>query len=579
MSAVLATCGLNFLFILTYGTMKLINCTTLRVEDCFNSSTTRPYAILSHRWEADEVTYQDIIGSQPPTHKAGWTKIREACRVAQSRGYDFAWVDTCCINKQDFAELTEAINSMFKWYARAGVCIAYLSDVSPEQPSVEDSQWFTRGWTLPELIAPELVEFFDREWNKIGTRAELCDEIRRITDIDEKILRYDVSSGRTIEELLSEVPVARRMSWASGRATTREEDIAYSLLGIFGINMPLLYGEGSNAFMRLQLEIMKETNDMTLFAWTCSSGNPYQQGAPEFRGILASSPGEFEDTGNVVFTRDIKYNPEVSQSLQKITHTQHLERVQDRELTLEQYTMTNKGLRIETGYVVGEDRTHFLILRCKWDDGAPGQSLAIPLKDHGGGIFLRSDPDRLVTLPEDELRERKAPIYIKKHIRIVEEPPVYVGTERVLRKAYQFHTNGSKRVTIEKVMPKALWNHQRRMFVTEGLDSFEGFVQFRIPDAGSRNKSFIVACGFAAPDSDWICMASSYDDNVLLYNSAMEGDLNGLRRHASTARQVYNSEVTWELPSEAEVTVRTRLRTTERIFDIYVDAILQCLIM
>ncbi|KAG8168088.1 hypothetical protein KVR01_003777 [Diaporthe batatas] len=437
MSAVLSSYGLNYLFFLTYGTMKLINCTTLRIEDVFNSSTTRPYAILSHRWEADEVTYQDIMSSQPPTHKAGWMKIREACRVAQSMGYEFAWVDTCCINKQDFAELTEAINSMFKWYANAGVCIAYLSDVTPEQPSVEDSQWFTRGWTLPELIAPEVVEFFDREWNHIGTRAELCNEIRRITDIDEKILRYDVSSGNTIEGLLSEVPVARKMSWASGRATTREEDMAYSLLGIFGINMQLLYGEGSNAFMRLQLEIMKETNDMTLFAWTCSSDNPYQQGAPEYRGILATSPGEFEDTGNVVFTRDIKYNPE--------------------------YTMTNKGLRIETRFVVGEDTTHFLKLQCKWDDGPPGQSLAIPLKDHGGGIFLRSDPDRFVMLPDDDLQGRNSTIYIKKHIRIVEEPPLYAETERVLRKAYQFHTSGPKRVTIQRAVPETKWNSQRNM--------------------------------------------------------------------------------------------------------------------
>lgn len=237
--------------------------------------------------------------------------------------------------------------------------------------------------------------------------------------------------------------------------------------------------------------------------------------------------------------------------------------------------MTNKGLRIESGFVVGGDATHFLILWCKWDDGPPGQCLAIPVKDHGGGIFLRSDPDRFVTLPTDNLRERKAKIYIKKHIRIVEEPPVYTGTERVLRKGYQFHTNGSKRVAIERAMPDSMWNNQRKMFVTEGLDSFEGFVEFRVPDAGAGCKSFIVACGFA----DWICMASGYDKNRLLYNSAMNGDLNGVRRHVATAKQVYNSQVTRELPSEAEVTVRTRLRTTEPIFDVYVEAITQCLIM
>lgn len=292
--------------------MKLLNCTTLQIEEFLNSSALKPYAILSHRWEADEVTYQDVLGSQAPAHKAGWAKIREACRVALSMGYEYAWVDTCCIDKQNLTELTEAINSMFKWYANAAICLAYLSDISPGESTIKNSLWFTRGWTLQELIAPRVVEFFDKEWNPIGTRAGRCDEIHLHTRIDKQILRHEAYSGRTVEGLLSEVPLARRMSWASERTTTREEDVAYSLLGIFGINMPLLYGEGNNAFMRLQMEIMKETNDMTLFAWTCCPTNPYQQGPPQYRGILATSPTEFEGVGNVILSRDIKYNPEVS---------------------------------------------------------------------------------------------------------------------------------------------------------------------------------------------------------------------------------------------------------------------------
>lgn len=293
--------------------MKLLNCTTLRIEEFFGSSVPRSYAILSHRWEADEVTYQEVDNPQGLDQKAGWAKVREACRVAHSKGYNYAWVDTCCINKQDLTELTEAINSMFKWYARSAVCFAYLSDVPPRQSTIKNSLWFTRGFTLQELIAPNEVEFFDREWNPIGTRATRCNEIHRRTHVNKEVLVRAANSGRTVERILDDIPLGRRMSWASGRTTTREEDIAYSLLGVFGINMPLLYGEGGeHAFMRLQTEIMKEKNDMTLFAWTSSSAKPGQQGTDEYRGILATCPAEFEHASDLVFTKDITYNPEVS---------------------------------------------------------------------------------------------------------------------------------------------------------------------------------------------------------------------------------------------------------------------------
>lgn len=316
-------------FSISDAAMKLLNCTTLRIEEFPGSSTTQAYAILSHRWEAGEVSYQEVVNPQGLDQKAGWAKIREACRVARSKGYDYAWVDTCCINKQDFTELTEAINSMFKWYANAAVCFAYLSDVAPGHSSIENSLWFTRGWTLQELIAPKIVEFYDGEWNPIGTRESLCDVIHRHTRIDKKILLHEASSNRNLEGLLAEVPVARRMSWASRRTTTREEDVAYSLLGIFGINMPLLYGEGENAFLRLQTEIIRETNDMTLFAWTCNTEDPGQQAVPYYRGILAASPREFARASNYVLTRDITYNPEVSLAQKK--NKKKKERERERE--------------------------------------------------------------------------------------------------------------------------------------------------------------------------------------------------------------------------------------------------------
>lgn len=240
--------------------------------------------------------------------------------------------------------------------------------------------------------------------------------------------------------------------------------------------------------------------------------------------------------------------------------------------------MTNKGLRIVTEIVVDEDITHYLMLGCTWEGGAPGKSIGIPLKDHGGGVFLRSHPDRLVLLG-DEMQTKKATLYIKKHIQTQEKPPVYAETQRFFRKAYQFHTTGPRKMTIERAVPGSLWSKQRNMFITEGLDSFDGFVEFRLPDTATGHQSFIVACGFASSGSEWICMASSNDENRLVYNSAINGDLNRMRRHAMNAKQVWNSQTTTMMGSEAEATVRTRLRKTEPIFDIYVEVITQCLIM
>ncbi|GKT50423.1 vegetative incompatibility protein HET-E-1 [Colletotrichum spaethianum] len=242
--------------------------------------------------------------------KSGWVKIRQTCRIALERGHNYAWVDTCCIDKTSSAELSEAINSMFKWYANASACYAFLSDVGTNQPFAE-SLWFTRGWTLQELVAPREILFFDRDWDPIGTVVQLCDVIHARTGISEKVLLHGSAPGPSIGILLSSIPVAVRMSWAATRVTTREEDRAYSLLGIFGVNMPMLYGEGSNAFMRLQEEIIKETNDLSLFAWMCSSEQLGAQDQPGYRGILASSPHEFKNSGKLELSRDTKYNPEV----------------------------------------------------------------------------------------------------------------------------------------------------------------------------------------------------------------------------------------------------------------------------
>lgn len=191
---------------------------------------------------------------------------------------------------------------MFRWYAKSHVCFVYLSDVSvdqePKQVYLVDfmsSRWLKRGWTLQEMLAPERVEFYDVDWNMFGTKLSLRDEISSITGIRKEVLtsRFDVEASK------SKHCVAEKMSWASGRKTTRVEDLAYCLLGIFDINMPLLYGEGERAFERLQFQILAETEDLTLFAWKRSFPQPWDLNPelPNVDGLLAKSPFDFYDAG------------------------------------------------------------------------------------------------------------------------------------------------------------------------------------------------------------------------------------------------------------------------------------------
>ena len=214
----------------------------------------------------EEVTFKDIIKGTGKS-KAGYTKIRFCGKQAAKNGLPYFWVDTCCINKSSSAELTEAINSMFRLYQDAAKCYVYLSDVSDSgsvgkdhssrrwKPTFRKSRWFTRGWTLQELIAPASVEFFSKEETRLGDKQSLEQTLHEITGITIQALR---------ERPLSYFSVNERMSWAAKRQTKREEDAAYSLLGIFNIHMPLIYGEGrQKALDRLHKEI-KDDNSINL---------------------------------------------------------------------------------------------------------------------------------------------------------------------------------------------------------------------------------------------------------------------------------------------------------------------------
>lgn len=191
-------------------------------------------------------------------------KIKGVCKVAREAGYELIWIDSVCIDKSSGAELAEAINSMFDLYRLADVCYVYLSDVHADDPlrcgsDFERSRWHKRGWTLQELLAPKRVVFLTSSWTLLGTKISLLSALVRATDIDADILLGSAP--------LSSASVARRMSWASSRETTRIEDEAYSLVGIFGVHLSPIYGEGSNAFLRLQEEILKIVPDQSIFAW------------------------------------------------------------------------------------------------------------------------------------------------------------------------------------------------------------------------------------------------------------------------------------------------------------------------
>ncbi|KAF1943365.1 kinesin light chain 1 [Clathrospora elynae] len=228
----------------------------------FNDEHPPPYAILSHTWtEGEEVTYNELV-AHAGKDKTGYAKIRFCGEQAAADDLQYFWVDTCCIDKSTSNELSTAINSMFCWYQRAAQCYVYLSDVSVSEEVVDtqalqiawaeafrQSRWFTRGWTLQELLAPASIKFFSVEGRCLGSRMSLEQEIHAITGIPIQALK-----GQS----LAEFSVDQRKSWAATRTTTFREDKVYCLLGIFGVFLPLIYGEGeAYATQRLEEEVQR----------------------------------------------------------------------------------------------------------------------------------------------------------------------------------------------------------------------------------------------------------------------------------------------------------------------------------
>jgi len=341
----------------------------------FGDDEVKEYAILSHRWmkEEEEMDYREMVKLAKTTEKRdeirqrhGYQKILQSCKQARKDGYKWLWVDTCCIDKRSSAELSEAINSMYRWYENAQVCYAYLHDVpDPQFPTASDKErypdfrgwpeWFSRGWTLQELIAPSNVQFFNKDWKSLGYKRMLAPTLEAITGIPKHILTDGLRGNRPC--------VAQIMSWAAHRKTTRVEDRAYSLMGLLDVNMPMLYGEGKKAFHRLQLEIIRTSNDQSIFAWDCN----VRTGS-----ILADDLSCFASCGGM----ELMDADEFIQFLKE--DVPELDSIEDR---LSTFLITNRGIQIwMLLYPHPGSRTRFRAwLPCRSRPSGPPETILLTL--------------------------------------------------------------------------------------------------------------------------------------------------------------------------------------------------------
>ncbi|KFA68072.1 hypothetical protein S40285_02558 [Stachybotrys chlorohalonatus IBT 40285] len=485
--------------------MRLIKCDTIEMES-FEISKMPPYAILSHTWDEDEVTFDEFRNQDTRRLRRGWHKVEAACRMAEANKLQYVWVDCCCINKNSSAELSEAITSMFTLYGLSAECYAYLSDY--EIPTEEGSRinittcrWFTRGWTLQELLAPVKISFFDQHWRFVGTKHLLSAQISEKTHIDQEILENN--AFEYLRGLLDACTVAMRMSWAATRETKRPEDMAYCLLGVFGIITPMLYGEGGEkAFIRLQEEIIKDSNDMTIFAWkqastnmviyniaTCDTSTPW-------RGILAISPREFIDGHKICCPRGHDQNPE--------------------------YTMTNKGLRIRTRLTRAGERRYLMPLNCCTYGDARPLHILLQNQGHGGSdVLARIEPERLLRRAFREYvrfpTEEDHSIYITKRSSGQEKWATQVNRNFAFRIRYEYKKTSYK-CEVTTIEPHSRWDKEHSIFVTATSEhaTFTAFHRVTWFSRTGATGQFAIICGLEGAAEPWYCIATP---NRLVYEA------------------------------------------------------------
>lgn len=431
--------------------MRLLHTTTLEVVEVLDDAIPT-YSILSHTWDADELSFQNIQTVEgrwrnPPddevraiVNKKGFEKIKAAAVLAKRCGHAYIWIDTICIDKTSSAELSEAINSMHRWYQNAEECYAFLADVKPleeedlyaENSTFRTSRWFTRGWTLQELIAPKTVHFHACDWSFLGTKGKEDWKLRFTLSAITGIY-YDVLDG-TVE--LQDLSVASRMRWAANRKTTRVEDMAYCLMGIFDVNMPLLYGEGRKAFLRLQEEILRTTDDQSLFVWTTT--HVQGEDTNDMVGLLASSPAPFFGAPQVHRLPPITWRESVPSS------------------------STNQGLRVQL-YLQrpdGSDATnssedYLALLDCATYVENEFRCPAIHLRRLWGDQFARIRPYRISSSPPPPAQDDSKLGYKTVFIR---QKPIHIIPDFIFPSEESTKPFSSLSFEVMEVYPGAQWN-------------------------------------------------------------------------------------------------------------------------
>jgi hypothetical protein len=533
--------------------IRLIDTTTLRMR-VFPGEKIPRYAILSHTWVGEqEVSFLEMSKlphdpDHPAAQKSGYRKILKTCQIAKSHQLNYAWIDTCCIDKSSSAELSEAINSMFLWYQRAQVCYAFLEDLPPGADMgvcLPRCRWFERGWCLQELLAPQDLRIFNKNWENVGSKNTDRVLISAITGIDEAVLRDN--------RLLPTIPVARRMSWAAKRVTTRIEDIAYCLLGIFDVNMPMLYGEGSKAFLRLQEEIIKRSSDLSIFFKRApdpsysrflkqhvrsydldesqdretNSSRDHNTREPFYKDLFATSPTEFSHCGQLAHVKNgVGFGPS--------------------------FALTNNGLHFTNVSLVVHERTSFewaatapyllgsyyLPLDCRTLDST--ECCRLMLHKIGPSRFVSigtmSDEDYFTANDDEKQYFRNEEVSILTNITPM--------TEALLREssaaAIQFLSSGTPSLSdaLQSPNPVARWDCPNLRFLTYGEESFEASLKV-VPDlaaievGGVRHGSehFYLACAFESDRgrsiTPWVMLLTTKDWKHLHKNIGDMVRLNG----------------------------------------------------
>ena len=452
--------------------MRLLNARTFQLES-FNDERKIPeYAILSHTWGEYEVTFRDLaeLSLEQLSLKEGYDKVEKSCTKSLELGLEWVWMDTCCIDQSSSAELSEAINSMYQWYRQSSVCFAYLYDVySVEEDFLPDriidqghfhrkqyfhwARWFTRGWCLQELLAPRNMQFYNKHWAYIGSKYSLKNSISTVTGIDEY--------GLFIPDL-SVLSVAHRMSWAAHRQTTRPEDIAYCLLGIFNINMPLLYGEGElRAFGRLQEEIMRRTEDHSIFAWK-GIGTDFGN---DMVGFLAPHPSAF------------RYGKVGLSELPK---------------RVEPLSITGRGIRAHVPLIRQESsaENYLAVIGCSSSE-SPKSYYAIPVTPlkKSGDIYRRRAPDlQTVSLIEAENANVKT-IFLLRHSK-----PTHLEDKDTIQVWFSLLEMRDCIYRIKGAFPASKWNFGRRVFAFSPSDWEEslGRLSAAVAFTNADRKGFVL---------------------------------------------------------------------------------------